>query len=245
MTAEFSPERLALKVGGEPILLAVLRTSRNILKIEVSPNGGVTVYAPSHATDAQILARVNRKALWIQRQRADVASRGPASTQRHFVSGESHLLLGVTYRLAIEAGTEAFVQIDGPRLVVTARDPNDAGHIRSVLETFYRVKGLEVFPERLTSVMPPFARRGLMRPELIIRRLQKRWGSFTSQGSIILNKDLIRATPGQIDYVLCHELTHAFYPNHSHSWKEFLTIIMPDWKRRKESLERSLQLPGR
>ncbi|AMB46882.1 SprT family zinc-dependent metalloprotease [Methylobacterium sp. AMS5] len=241
MTAALSPESLTLDMGGEVIPLVVLRTSRNVLKIEVSPNGGVTVYAPSHATDDQILARVNRKALWIQRQRGAVASRGPVSNPRHFVSGESHLLLGVTYRLAIEAGTEAFARLDGPRLVVTARDPNDAGHVRRVLESFYRLKGREVFPERLTSVMPPFARRGLSRPKLIIRRLQKRWGSFTPQGRIVLNADLIRATPNQIDYVLCHELTHAFYPNHSQKWLELLTTIMPDWKQRKELLEQKLR----
>ncbi|MEH3143972.1 MAG: SprT family zinc-dependent metalloprotease [Methylobacterium frigidaeris] len=207
----------------------------------MDPNGSVTVYAPSHATDDQILERVNRKAPWIQRQRGGVAARGPASASRHFVSGESHLLLGVTYRLAIEVGPEAFAQIDGPRLVVTARDPNDAGHVRRVLESFYRLKGREVFPERLTSVMPPFARRGLNRPKLIIRRLQKRWGSFTPQGRIVLNTDLVRASPSQIDYVLCHELAHAFHPNHSQKWRELLTTIMPDWTHRKELLEQSLR----
>lgn len=241
MTATLARECLILDIGSEAVAFAVRRTARNALKIEVDPEGYVTVHAPHHATSAEIVARVNRKATWIQRQRKTVAAHGPASPARYFVSGESHLLLGVAYRLAVEAGPEAFARIDGLRLVVTARDPADAGHVRRVIEAFYRLKAREVFPARLISVMPPFARRGLKRPSLVVRRLQKRWGSYTAQGRVVLNVDLIRAAPSQIDYVLCHELAHALHPDHSRGWRELLTTVMPDWEQRKEILEAKLR----
>ena len=76
-----------------------------------------------------------------------------------------------------------------------------------------------MFRDRLEIVVKPFLRKGLKRPPLIVRRMSKRWGSFTPNGRVVLNVDLVRASPRLIDYVICHELAHAFYPDHSKEWR--------------------------
>jgi predicted metal-dependent hydrolase len=98
-----------------------------------------------------------------------------------------------------------------------------------------------VFPSRLTAMLPPFERRGLKRPHLIIRRMTKRWGSFTPAGNITLNVDLVRASFDLIDYVICHELAHAFYSDHSDKWQSLLSSVLPDWEERKLRLETTLR----
>jgi predicted metal-dependent hydrolase len=75
----------------------------------------------------------------------------------------------------------------------------------------------------------------------MIRRMTKRWGSYTPSGRITLNIDLVRAGPDLIDYVICHELAHAFYGNHGEEWRSLLTGVMPDWERRKLQLESMLR----
>jgi hypothetical protein len=94
---------------------------------------------------------------------------------------------------------------------------------------------------RLNAMFPPFERKGLKRPHLIIRRMSKRWGSYTPAGNITLNIDLMRASPNLIDYVICHELAHAFYGNHSEEWQHLLSSVMPDWEVRKCQLETTLR----
>jgi hypothetical protein len=44
-----------------------------------------------------------------------------------------------------------------------------------------------------------------------------------------------------IDYVICHELAHAFHPNHGKEWRDLVEMIMPDWESRKDSLEAFLR----
>jgi predicted metal-dependent hydrolase len=56
-----------------------------------------------------------------------------------------------------------------------------------------------------------------------------------------LNVDLVRAGPHLIDYVICHELAHAFYGNHGGEWQDLLSSVMPDWKQRKSQLEAMLR----
>jgi len=53
--------------------------------------------------------------------------------------------------------------------------------------------------------------------------------------------DLVRASPRLIDYVICHELAHAFYPDHGEGWRNLLDTEMPDWVARKAELESSLR----
>jgi predicted metal-dependent hydrolase len=71
--------------------------------------------------------------------------------------------------------------------------------------------------------------------------MAKRWGSFTPGGRVVLNVDLVRASPRLIDYVICHELAHAFHPDHGSEWRTLLNTVMPDWESRKAQLESILR----
>jgi predicted metal-dependent hydrolase len=77
-------------------------------------------------------------------------------------------------------------------------------------------------------------------PKLMIRPMTKRWGSFTPKGSLVLNLDLIRAPMRCIDYVIVHELAHAFEPDHGVRWRRLMDKAMPDWRDRKQQLETKL-----
>ena len=76
------------------------------------------------------------------------------------------------------------------------------------------------------------------KPIIIVRKMKARLGSADkSKNSIVLNYDLIKAPKYCIDYVILHELTHFIHKNHNKEFYEFLTVIMPDWNKRKEILE--------
>lgn len=95
--------------------------------------------------------------------------------------------------------------------------------------------------QRFEIVLEPFIRKGLRRPSLVIRPMAKRWGSYTPSGRVLLNINLVRARLQLIDYVICHELAYAFYPDHGDGWRAFLKTVMPDWKERKKELEAALR----
>jgi hypothetical protein len=201
----------------------------------------VVVFAPSGECLAAIQYRVKKKCAWVFREIDRIGTRPSATSDRHFVSGETHLLLGKQYRLAIEQGSDPQVRIDGARLKVLVRRLDDQAHCRRLITAFYAIMAREVFRERLDAMVPPFMRRGLQRPALIVRRMSKQWGSYTPNGRIVLNVDLVRASPMMIDYVICHELAHAFHPNHGKEWRDLVEMIMPDWESRKDSLEAFLR----
>ena len=234
-------ERVEVGWGQRRATANLFRTNRRVLRIEVRPSGDIFVFAPVGETVSEIQARIKRKGEWIFREIDQVANRPSVTPDRHFISGETHLLLGKQYRLSIEEGDHAQVQIEGSRLKVVVRRLDDQAHCRRLLTSFYAITARSVFRQRLDDVSPVFVRKGLAKPSLIVRSLSKRWGSYTKNGRIVLNVDLIRASPMLIDYVICHELAHAFFPNHSTEWQNLLGMIMPDWQMRKARLEELLR----
>jgi len=234
-------ERVIVAWGAREVSAVLHRTERRKLRIEVRPGGCVNVFVPRDAPYEDVAARCRRKANWIFRELDRISGEPPFTPDRYYLSGETHFLAGRPYRLSIEWSTQSLVRIDGSRLIIGARDPNDAAHCRRILTAFYVLEARSLFPARLDAVFPPFERRGLKRPHLVVRRMAKRWGSYTPRGNITLNVDLVRASPNLIDYVIAHELAHAFYADHGDLWRQLMTSVMSDWQDRKLQLEETLR----
>lgn len=236
-----SVEQIEICWGERRITAELTRTVRRTLRIDVRPTGEVTVFAPAGEGIEQIRTRAHRKGAWIFAQIDTIAQRPKVTPERRYISGETHLLLGRQYRLSVEKSDDPHVRIDGGRMVIAARTPDDQPHCRRLLQTFYRMRAREVLRQRFEIVLEPFIRKGLRLPSLVIRPMAKRWGSYTPSGRVVLNIDLVRASLRLIDYVICHELAHAFYPDHGDGWRALLETVMPDWKERKEELEAALR----
>lgn len=239
--ASSTAEQIEICWGERRVTAELTRTVRRALRIDVHPTGAVIVFAPVGEELDEIRARAHRKSAWIFAQIDTIAQRPNVTPERRYISGETHLLLGRQYRLSIEESEDPHVRIDGGRMVIAARTPDDQTHCRRLLQAFYRLKAREVLRQRFDIVSEPFVRRGLKRPKLVIRTMAKRWGSYTSRGRVLLNIDLVRASPRLIDYVICHELAHAFFRDHGDGWHDLLKTIMPDWEERKEVLEAALR----
>lgn len=241
MTGHPASEQIEICWGERRVIAELLRTDRRALRIDVRPTGEVAIFAPAGEEIDEIQSRARRKGAWIFAQIDTISQRPKVTPKRRFISGETHLLLGRQYRLSIEQSDDPHVRLEGGRLVICARVPDDQPHCRRLLQTFYRLRAREVFRQRFEIVVEPFVRKGLKRPSLVIRPMSKRWGSFTPSGRVVLNVDLVRASPQLIDYVICHELAHAFYPDHGEGWRALLETMMPDWEERKERLEAALR----
>ena len=71
-------------------------------------------------------------------------------------------------------------------------------------------------------------------------KLEKRWGSCTPKGKIILNPELIKAPKGCIEYVIIHELCHLIHHDHTQKFIDLQTKEMKDWEKWKMKLEKLL-----
>ena len=211
-------------------------TDRRTLGIKVYPDTSVKVFAPIDTPLEVIALHVEAKSRWIKKQQAIFETYLPKLPPRQYVGGETFLYLGRQYMLRIEATEEEAVRFYQGRLVVKTLNPSSE-QVKELLQTWYYTRAKVVLSKLFSQQFVLFNRFQLEKPTLVIKPMEKRWGSCTTGGKIILNVELIKAPVSCIIYVILHELCHLVHHNHSLAFYSLLESFMPDWRRWKQLLE--------
>lgn len=225
---------------GESVLdFRLEQKPRKGLSISVLPDLSVDVSAPEGAKIDDIIARVRRRAPWILRQIEYFKGFFPKQPPRKYINGESHYYLGRHYRLKIARGSRNAVKLIGKHLVVTVNKPPTPLRIKQLIYEWYGARADILFENAMRKALQKLLKYGITAPKLVIKTMTSRWGScLRDRNKIILNTELAKASGYCIDYVIMHELCHLKYANHTPSFYNFLGAIMPDWKNRKDKLEK-------
>ncbi len=215
-------------------------SDRRTLAITVRPDGTIHVVAPKGSNPKEIEKRVRKRARWIVRQRLYFEQFHPRTKKRRYIGGETHLYLGRQYRLKLIKGDYDRVQLKRGFLVVSLRGRQSNKRVRTLVSAWYATMARARLMERYSRIAPRFADLGCKISSPKLRRMSRRWGSYSEAGKVLLNPDLVQASSACIDYVIAHELAHAVYPNHGNKFFGLVEKIIPDWKKRKDLLERTL-----
>lgn len=229
--------------GLSTISFEVRRAERKTLAIHVYPDGGVLVDAPLQATMPEIEAKVRKRAPWIRKQQRLFASYPPAIPQREYVSGESFRYLGRQYRLRIIRGRERSAKLRGGFLVLVLKQRDSTKTAKHLMDSWLRGKAERVFMELLARCAEHAAAIGIeTAPPLRLVRMQKRWGSCTKEGVILLNPELVAAPKDCIEYVIFHELCHLRARNHSPHFYGLLARLLSNWEVLRLKLNQTVEL---
>jgi predicted metal-dependent hydrolase len=228
----------AVNYGKKKFHYRIVRSSRKTLSITVSPEARVLIKAPLEAKDEKIKQIVTKRARWIVKKLdyfdLKLKSKLP---ERQFISGETHYYLGRAYKLKLNKSNENSVQLKNGRLVLSVTDTKSLDLKRKTYENWLKEKAQQKFKERFDQCLSKIAHWKVETPDLVIRKMTRRWGSLTAKNKLILNLNLIKTPNHCIDYVITHELCHLKYWDHSKKFHNLLRVLMPDFEKRKEKLE--------
>lgn len=227
-----------VRYGSERIAYSVSYSPRRDLAITVHPDLKVSVAAPVGRRIEDIDARIAAKGSWIIRQRLRFQDLHPLPTARRYVSGETHRYLGRQYRLKVLRGSPDRVALDRPFLRVIVGDPQDVDRVQRLISGWMRVRAEHVLGRQLRAILDDHPSLAASDARVRIRQMARRWGSCTPSGTITLNPALVRAPLGCIDYVIVHELCHRRVMNHGPQFTRLLSRTMPDWRARRDQLNR-------
>jgi len=80
-----------------------------------------------------------------------------------------------------------------------------------------------------------------MYPEKIsYRKAKRRWGSCSFKNDISINYMLLQFSIDAIEYVVLHELCHIKEKNHSKRFWNLVSLYMPDYKQKEQTLKEKL-----
>lgn len=230
--------------GTDSVPYSVIPNAKRIdrIAIHVEPDGTVTVEAPANADVNDIHRAVHKRARWVFSHVKDAQSRFVDVKPKAYVSGEEILYLGRRYVLKVLADGErrSPARLKGNRLEVPAGG-NEATIIRAKVWAWYRVKGRDYFERRISTLASSLPWVS-MAPSFEIKTMEKRWGSCSSAGTLILNPHLIKAPRDCIDYVLLHELAHLKHHDHGPAFWKLVENADPDWMPKKKRLDQMAEV---
>ena len=204
------------------------------------PDGQIRVAAPESMTETAIRMAVIHRIPWIRKQQANFAKQVRQST-REMISGETHYLWGRRYRLevieldAIQNIAHS-VKLKGGKLILTISTGTSTADKLKILNEYYRT--------RLKARAPDLIHKWSEQIDVTasgwqVQKMKTKWGSCNiEEGRILLNLELAKKPLPCLEYIIVHELLHFRERQHNDRFKALLDTHMPDWRSRRDLLNR-------
>lgn len=225
--------------GDETISYSLERKPVKNLNLRIRVDGTVYVSASEEVSAERIDQFILRKKDYILRNIRQFQSIAELRQKpKEYVSGESFYYLGHGLRLLVIEDERNCVTSDGVYLRLYVNNSDSHETKQKLVDRFFDQQRRTVFSDVIDEIHPVFRKYGVCVPSLRIRDMETRWGScLAKKGIITLNKRLIEVPRHCIEYVITHEMCHFVHPNHSKQFYEFLSMLMPDWRERKKTLD--------
>jgi len=214
--------------------LRIVKKEVKHINLKVKPTGEVILTVPTHSTHREIEYVLTKKSDWIEKKLAFFDTHRGVG-EKAYVSGENFYYLGRNYRLKVIKSQAEGVKLQRGYLQVFVKQTTNREHKKRLLRAWYTQKAQLHFSKAIEKYKP------IVKKEIEtvrIREMKTRWGSCNPTKSYInLNLRLIEKPTECIEYVVFHELAHLIHADHSVRFYNYLSLFMPDWKRRKIKLE--------
>ncbi len=214
--------------------IQIIKKDVKNINIRVKPNCDVILTAPLKTTDEHISYVIKKRTNWIKKK-LEFYKKNQLVLIKEYVSGENVKYLGRNYRLKVIESNEEIVKLQRGYLQLFIKDKNNLSKKKLLVDNWYRNKAKIHFDKALKKYQP-IIKKDIKNVK--IREMKTRWGSCNPTKSYInLNSELIKKSTQCIEYVVFHELTHLIHIDHNKQFYNFMSVYMPDWKKRKEKLE--------
>lgn len=220
---------------GVTVSFSWCHSRRKTIGITIRPDTSVSVRAPFRTSVADMRAFVIRHIDWIVKSREKLDSRVSRVAQA-YTDGSLLLFQGQECRLMTEEGKEDGVRLANGTLTVTAREHSETRTVQ-IIDSWYRERAAELFNARAIECHRLMRDEHIPLPQLIIRRMKSRWGSYSYRtGRVCLNLNLVMVEQACLDYVIVHELCHIKVRHHGPEFWAVVGRYVPDYPELRRQL---------
>lgn len=209
---------------------------RKSFTLIVKPDLKIIVKAPVGSNLNEIEAFLIRKWSWLEKKLGEYKKYRKSHHEKSYISGESYNYLGRQYMLQVEESEHDAVKLERGKIsIYTTKDVRNGNHNKELLMDWYEKRRNVVFKKQYILAYKKFNYDKI--PQLRIRIMSRRWGSYTNDNKVSLNPRLIEAPSEAIFYVATHELCHVKYKKHDTDFYKELEKHIPNWRAIKDHLE--------
>jgi len=210
----------------------IFRNKRKSFSIEIDDSGEILLRVPIKASIEEVNEFIKRHSKWIEKKLNEIENRKIKYQPKNFVDGEKFLYLGEFYNLNIVKNQK--IPLIFKNEFYLSKNYILNGY--EIFKNFYKKMAKEIINERIKFYANKY---GFKYNKIKITSANKRWGSCTGRGNLNFSYRLIMAPLEVVDYVVVHELVHLVDKTHKKSFYNKVEKILPDYKERKDWLNKN------
>lgn len=208
------------------------RRAKKYINISVR-NNEVFVSAPKRVPIYEIENVIKEKSDWVKQQLQNQHYK-----KSEFVDNKLIWYKGLQYEVRIVEATKDEVDIFGNTIILNVKNI-DKEYAETVFNKWLYKEAKSIYTCEVSRWLDIMNEYNLSMPQIQIRKMKSRWGScIPSKKKICLNIALMNTPVACMEYVVLHELTHFIEANHSKNFYLIVEKYMPDWKQRKQVLNK-------
>jgi predicted metal-dependent hydrolase len=219
----------------------IIYSGRRSIGISVGPHSGVIVRAPYRTSHKTIENLVIEKTPWIRKHLENYKSSVNINNYKDYSDGSIIHLQGKEHIIRIIESNKYYVKLTDNIIEIGLMNICDKRIIGPMLEKWYKVIAEEIFRKKFREVLLKFKDYNFRPSEFTVRVLRRRWGSCSSKGKITISSELVKLDDIYLEYVILHELCHLIHHDHGKEFYRLLSVVFPDWKKRRSELKRYIR----
>jgi predicted metal-dependent hydrolase len=206
------------------------------VSLRIREAGLVEVVVPMHHAIPAPETVLERHAAWILRTFDRLRRFGGAAGDRPVGAGTRILFLGAerTIRIVREDRRRPSVALEESEIIVCLA-PGSPEDIRLLLERWIRTQAESIIPVRVHELNEQWRFRY---NRITVRNQRTRWGSCSRKGALSFNWRLVILPTEVADYLICHELAHLKYLDHSPRFWSLVGKICPSFRQSERWLRK-------
>lgn len=210
---------MQITIDDKIIYYNIQYSKRKTITMEVSPEGHITIKAPSKTTQEEIFNFLKANSKPLLKFYTQLQNRVWISSNKTYHEQENFLFLGKPYQLS----------------ALLDSIPDSPSTIQLQLKKFYTVKTKELITQRVKQYESII---GVKAKSITIVDSSGTWGTCNSSKSLTFNYRLSMASINAIDYVVIHELCHIMHMNHDRSFWRKVGTYDKNYKQHEEYLKK-------
>lgn len=220
-----------------PIHIRRHKTSRRIIIRYRPVEHSIALTLPNYVSHRQGLSFIEERRNWI------ISRINEMSGRVAFADGSVLPVAGVEHRISHVGGRGLVRAASGDPLAPSTKArgilyvPGEAEFVARRVREWLRQRAMEEIRAAVERKTPQLEKKPR---KITLRDTSSRWGSCSTRGDLSFSWRLVLAPPAVLDYLVCHELAHLKYMNHSKQFWAQVAALCPDY----EAHERWLNAHG-
>jgi len=207
----------------------IIRQNRKSIKILISENGEINIYAPKHISNSEIERLVGNKESWALKKSQKMKEKFRSNID--IIGYKNVLICGKEYKIHFDNIKKIGIY---ENYLIVPEKYNEKTKLISALKKWFKLLAADILT---TRAMQLSKESGLMYKELKIGDFRAKWGSCDSNKLLKLNYKLVMVSHKLIDAVILHELVHTKEMSHSAKFYNRLLAIMPEYRKYRAELK--------